>query len=71
MAVAPKPLREVTQEALHVLFREIGAANTIRFLNQFSLGQGNYTEEREQLFADLSFEDLMKAIRERRALPTP
>ena len=67
MAVALKPLREVTQEALHVLFREIGVANTIRFLNQFSLGQGNYTEEREALFADLSFDDVVKAIRDRRS----
>jgi hypothetical protein len=67
MAVALKPLREVTQEALHVLFREIGVANTIRFLNQFSLGQGNYTEEREALFADLSLDELVKAIRDRRS----
>ena len=66
MAVALKPLREVTQEALHVLFREIGIANTIRFLNQFSLGQGNYTEEREQLFAELPFDEAVKAIRDRR-----
>ena len=66
MAVALKPLREVTQEALRVLFREIGVANTIRFLNQFSLGQGNYTEEREQLVADLSLDELVKAIRDRR-----
>ncbi len=67
MAVALKPLREITEEALHVLFREIGIANTIRFLNQFSLGQGNYTEEREQLFAELSFDEVMKAIRDRRS----
>ena len=65
MAGALKPLREITDEALHVLFREIGVANTIRFLNQFSLGQGNYTEERERLFADLSFDELVKAIRDR------
>ena len=67
MAVAMKPLREVTEEALHVLFREIGIANTIRFLNQFSLGQGNYTEERDQVFAEMSFEEAMKAIRGRRS----
>lgn len=64
MAVALKPLREITQEALHVLFREIGIANTIRFLNQFSLGQGNYTEEREELFAELSFDEAVRAIRD-------
>lgn len=67
MAVALKPLREITEEALHVLSREIGIANTIRFLNQFSLGQGNYTEERDQLFAELSFDEAVKAIRDRRS----
>ncbi len=67
MAVALKPLREITEEALHVLFREIGIANTIRFLNQFSLGQGNYTEERDHLFAELSFDEAVKAIRDRRS----
>ena len=67
MAVALKPLREITEEALHVLFREIGIANTIRFLNQFSLGQGNYSEERDQLFAELSFDEAVKAIRDRRS----
>lgn len=64
--VALKPLREVTQEALHVLFREIGIANTIRFLNQSSLGQGSYTEEREELFGELSLDEAVKAIRDRR-----
>lgn len=68
MAVALKPLREVTEEALHVLFREIGVANTIRFLNQFSLGQGDYTEERDQLFADMSFDEVVKAVRDRRSV---
>ena len=68
MAVALKPLREVTEEALHVLFREIGVANTIRFLNQFSLGQGNYTEERDQAFAEMSFDEAVKAIRDRRSV---
>ena len=67
MAVAIKPLREITEEALHVLFREIGIANTIRFVNQFSLGQGNYTEEREQSFADLSLDEALKGIRDRRS----
>lgn len=67
MAVALKPLREITEEALHVLFREIGIASTIRFLNQFSLGQGNYTEEREELFGELSLDEAMKAIRDRRS----
>ena len=40
------PLADLTQSAIHILCREMGVVNTTRFLNQFSLGQGNYTEER-------------------------
>ena len=68
MAVALKPLREITDEALHVLFREIGITNTIRFLNQFSVGQGNYTEDRDKLFEGMSLDDVVNAIRDRRSV---
>lgn len=67
MAVEMKPLREVTQEAIEILSREIGIANTIRFINQFTTGRGNYTEEREHLFEGMSLEDIIQAIRDRRS----
>ena len=67
MAVELKPLREVNQEAIEVLSREIGIANTIRFINQFTLGYGDYTEERKELFKDMSLDELVKAIRDRRS----
>jgi hypothetical protein len=43
------PLTEITQEALRVLYRELGVVNTIRFLNQFTTGFGDYTSERQAL----------------------
>lgn len=43
------PLTELTQEALRVLCRELGIVNTIRFLNQFTTGFGDYTAERQTL----------------------
>jgi hypothetical protein len=43
------PLTELTQEALRVLYRELGIVNTIRFLNQFTTGFGDYTAERQAL----------------------
>jgi hypothetical protein len=52
-----KPLAEITQSAIHLLCREMGVVNTARFLNQFSVGYGNYTEERDQLFGHLTVED--------------
>jgi len=36
--------------------------NTVRFINQFTTGYGNYTEEREQLFANLSLDDVVLEV---------
>lgn len=36
---------------------------TLRFLGQFTTGYGNYTEEREVLFKDLSLEQVLAAIK--------
>lgn len=65
MSLSPKPLHQITQEAIAILSREIGIANTIRFLNQFSPGYGNYTEEREALFRDLTLDEILQQMRER------
>ena len=52
-------LSEITQQSIEVLFKEVGIANTIRFLNQFSTGYGNYTEERENFFEDLTLNEVL------------
>jgi hypothetical protein len=59
MITQTKNLNEITQQAIEVLFKEVGFANTIRFLNQFSTGYGNYTEERENLFEDLTLNEVL------------
>ncbi len=64
--VTMKPLAEVTQEAIRILCKEMGLVNTVRFVNQFTVGYGNYTEEREQLFADLTLDDIITEIRRRK-----
>jgi len=63
MVVQAKPLVEITQDALRVLFKELGVVNTVRFLNQFTVGYGDYTEERKQLFADLTLDEVIAEIR--------
>ena len=67
MIAEAKPLAEITQEAIQVLFREIGVVNTVRFINQFTTGYGNYTEERRELFKDRTLEDLVSQIKQRRS----
>ncbi len=53
------PLAVVTKEALRVLYKEIGIVNTIRFVNQFTTGYGDYVEERKVLFADMTLDGLL------------
>lgn len=63
------PLAEITKEALQVLYKEIGVVNTIRFVNQFTTGYGDYTEERKILFADMTLDDLLKEISKSKLKP--
>ncbi|HET7229758.1 MAG TPA: hypothetical protein VFJ16_07145 [Longimicrobium sp.] len=60
---ADLPLAEVTENAIHLLAREMGVVNTIRFLNQFVTGKGNYTQERDALFQGLSLDEILSDIR--------
>ncbi len=66
MTVEARPLTEITQQALRLLFREMGVVNTIRFLNQYTTGSGNYTEERDELLGHMTLDDILAAIDERR-----
>jgi hypothetical protein len=66
MTAETKPLAELTQEAIRVLYRELGVVNTVRFLRQFTVGFGNYVEEREALFAKKSLNEVLREIKGRR-----
>jgi hypothetical protein len=66
MDVETRPLAEITALALKVLYREIGIVNTVRFVNQFTTGYGNYSEERKQLFKEKTLDDIVNEIKHRR-----
>jgi hypothetical protein len=63
MSIPARPVSEITGQAITLLSKELGVVDTIRFLNQFSAGYGNYTEEREALFQDLTLEDVLREIK--------
>lgn len=65
------PLTEITQEALRVLYRELGLVNTIRFLNQFTTGFGNYTEERRVLLENQTLDEVLLELRQYQATRPP
>ena len=64
------PLAEVTKEALRVLYKEIGIVNTVRFVNQFTVGYGNYVEERKIFFADMTLDDVFAEMENARQKQT-
>jgi len=61
------PLAELNRRAYAILSRELGVLDTLRFFGQLGLGAGNYTEERRELFADLTLEEYRQAVRKMKA----
>lgn len=53
---------ELNRRAFAILSRELGVPETLRFFNQLSLGKGNYTEERRELFAHLTAEEYEREV---------
>lgn len=66
MTATIKPLDKLNDEAFRLLMKELGVANTVRFLQQFSTGEGNYTKERKELFKDWMLEDVLEETKRRR-----
>jgi len=71
MIAETQPLTEITQEALRLLYRELGLVNTVRFLNQFTTGFGNYTEERRVLLENQTIDEAIADLRGYQAQRTP
>jgi hypothetical protein len=63
MNMQPKPLSDLTKQAIDVLTKEMGIVDTVRFLTQFTAGYGNYTEERDALFKDVTLDEILAAMK--------
>jgi hypothetical protein len=60
------PVSEVNRKATHILFKQMGIVDTFKYLNQFTLGHGDYTKERETWLKDLSLEDIVSGVKAKR-----
>jgi len=60
MNAPARPLAEVTERAIDALVRELGVADTARFLQQFGAGYGDYSSEREALFGQLTLDEVIE-----------
>ncbi len=66
MITEARPLTEINQRAIRLLYQELGAINAVRFLKQFTVGFGDYTKEREVLFANKTLDQIVSEIEQRR-----
>lgn len=53
-----RTLDEIRRKGLEALDRELGRADTIRFLQQFETGSGDYARERHTWVDATSLEDI-------------
>jgi hypothetical protein len=62
MIAETQPLTEITQKALRLLYQELGLVNTVRFLNQFTAGLGDYTIERQAAIENQTLEEALSEV---------
>lgn len=53
---------EIRRAGLKVLLDHLGVAGTLRFLQQFDAGAGDYTEERRQWLGRLTVDEIAHEI---------
>jgi hypothetical protein len=71
MTTPPLAPTELSVSAIRLLIQEMGIVNTAHFMSQFTLGYGNYTEERDQLFGHWTVDVIVTAIRQAAPATTP
>ena len=66
MSSAPSmSLYQIRMEGWKALTERLGAAGAMRFMMQYDPGLGDYTKERQDLFAGLTIDTLLDAVAER------
>lgn len=62
----PQTIDEIRRQGLDALCKRLGRAGMIRFLQEFSSGEGDYAKERHAWVDALSMEDLQRLSRRHR-----
>jgi hypothetical protein len=64
MKIPDLTIEDVRDAGLAALFDALGPANTLRFLQIFQSGAGDYTRERHAWLDALSLDEIMADVRE-------
>jgi hypothetical protein len=63
--------QQIRMAGLAALSRELGLVGMIRFMQQFEMGQGDYSKDRHQWLDQYSVDDIAKVIREKKGAYKP
>jgi len=64
MAVTVRELEKIRREGLKALKEKLGVEGMIKFIQMYSDGKGDYTNEREEILKDVTIEDFEKFLTE-------
>jgi hypothetical protein len=64
--VEPMNLTQIRQLGLEILNRELGPVGMVRFLQQFEMGQGDYTKERHRCLDKFTVDEIANQIQKKR-----
>jgi len=63
--ITVKDLEIIRAEGLKALKEKLGVVGMIKFIQMYSNGQGDYTEERAELLKDVTIEDFENWLKEK------
>jgi hypothetical protein len=66
MIARSRTLPEIRAEGFRALVERLGVSDALRFMQQYDLGQGDYTQERHEWLDSLSVDDIVRDIEEMR-----
>jgi len=59
--------QQIRVAGLAALSRELGLVGMIRFIQQFEIGQGDYSKDRHQWLDKYTVDDIAKMVQEKKA----
>jgi len=64
MAVTVRELERIRREGLKALKDKLGVDGMIKFIQLYSDGKGDYTQEKDDILKDATIEDFKKFVEE-------
>lgn len=59
-------LAEIKNKGWEALIKELGYAGATKFILLYESGRGNYTQQRKELFKDITIEKIYKEVKKKK-----